>query len=63
MHLRACVRENLGDGEGEDSQTPSNTLRYINLTVLVIGLVTLRGLMNLRARGNEKSEDGEGPDS
>ena len=41
MHLCACVSEELGDGEGEDSQALSDTLRSINLTGLTMGLVTL----------------------
>ncbi len=32
IHLCACVSEECGDGEGTDSQTLSDTLRYINLT-------------------------------
>ena len=31
MHLRACVSEEHGDGEGAVSQALSDTLRYINL--------------------------------
>ena len=31
MHLRACVSEKRGDGEGAGSEELSDTLRYINL--------------------------------
>ena len=41
------MSEECGDGEGVDSQRLSDTLRYINLTGLVIELVTLRGPMYL----------------
>ena len=47
MYLSVCVREKRGDGEGPDSSGPSDTLRYINLTGGVIGLVTLSGPMYL----------------
>jgi hypothetical protein len=40
MHLRACVSEQGGDGEGAGSQALSDTLRYINLAGLATGLVT-----------------------
>ena len=42
MHLRACVSEERGDGEGAGSQALSDTLRYINFAGLAIGLVALR---------------------
>ena len=32
MHLRACVSEDRGDGEGVGSFSSSDTLGYINLT-------------------------------
>jgi hypothetical protein len=41
----------------------SDTLRYINLTGLVIELVTLRGPMNLCVCVGEERGDGEGADS
>jgi hypothetical protein len=41
MHLRACVSEERGDGEGAGSYAPSHTLRYINLAGLATGLVAL----------------------
>ena len=41
----------------------SNTLKYINLTGLSIGLVAMRGPMDLRACVSEKRGDGEGADS
>jgi hypothetical protein len=31
IHLRVCVSEKRGDGEGEGSYTSSDTLGYINL--------------------------------
>jgi hypothetical protein len=42
MHLCACVSEEGKDGEGAGSQELSDTLRYINLAGLAIGLVTFR---------------------
>jgi len=48
------VSEEGGDGEGAGSQALSDTLRYINLAGLVIGLVTLRGLMHLCACVSEE---------
>ena len=41
MHLRACVIEEPGDGEGADSQALSDALRYINLVDSSIVMVTL----------------------
>jgi hypothetical protein len=38
----------------------SNTLRYINLAGLVVGLVSLRGPMHLRVCVSEERGDGEG---
>jgi hypothetical protein len=38
----------------------SNTLKYINLTGVVIGLVALRGPMHLGTCVTEKRGDGEG---
>ena len=32
MHLRVCVSEERGDGEGAGSSALSDTLRYINLS-------------------------------
>ena len=60
MHLRACVIEERGDGEGTGSEARSDTLRYINLAGLVIGLVALRGPMHLCACVREERGDGEG---
>ncbi len=42
MHVCECVSEERGDWEGADSQALSDifTFRYINLTGLIIGLVT-----------------------
>jgi len=45
MHLRVCVSEEGADGEGEGSESISDTFRYINLTGVSIGLVSLRGPM------------------
>ena len=53
MHLRTCVNEDRGDGEGEGSEVRSDTLRYINLTGLTIGLVVLCGPTYLCACVNE----------
>ena len=47
MHLCACVSEERGDGEGEDSQVLSDTLRDINLDEVPLGLVVLCGPMHL----------------
>ena len=51
IHLCACVSKERGDGgelgESVGSQTLSDTLRYINLTDLVIGLVTMCGPIHL----------------
>ncbi len=41
----------------------SNTLKYMNLTGVVIGLVPLRGPMHLGACVTEKRGDGEGAGS
>jgi len=41
IHLQTCVNEERGDGEGSGSEVLSDTLRYINLTGLAIGLVAL----------------------
>jgi hypothetical protein len=49
MDLCACVNEECGDGEGVDSQVFSNTLRYINLAEVALGLVKLRGPKHLCA--------------
>ena len=32
MYLRVCVSEKRGDGEGDGSYAPSDTLEIINLT-------------------------------
>jgi hypothetical protein len=47
MHLCVCVREERGDVEGAGSQALSDTLRFINLAGLALGLVALRGTMHL----------------
>ncbi len=41
----------------------SDTLRYINLAEVAIGLVALRGPMHLCASVSEERRDGEGVDS
>jgi hypothetical protein len=46
MHLYACVSKEGGDGEGMGSLSLSDTFRYINLTGLVTGLVSLCGPIN-----------------
>ena len=61
MHLCGCVNEERGDGEGVGSEVLSDTLRYINLAGLVIGMFTFRGPMHLRA--GVIKEGGEGPGS
>ena len=38
MYLCSCVSEDRGDGEGVVSEVTSNTLRYINLTEVALGL-------------------------
>jgi len=53
-YLCACVSE-----EGAASQAPSDTLGYINLAGLAIGLVALRGPMHLCACVSEEGGDGE----
>ncbi len=63
MYLCVCVREDLGDGEDEDSESLSDTLRYINLVGVVMGLVTCRGPMYLCTCVSEERGDGEDTDS
>jgi hypothetical protein len=63
MHLRACVSEDCGDGEAAGSQALSDTLRYIDLNGLVIGLVALRGPIYLRTCVSKEGGDGEGAGS
>ena len=60
MKLRGCVSEERGDGEGEGSESLSDTLRYINLAGLATGLVTLRGPMHLCACVSEESGENAG---
>ncbi len=40
------MSEERGEGEGVGSRVLSNTLRYINLAVVELGLVELRGPMH-----------------
>jgi hypothetical protein len=63
LYLRACVSEQGGDGEGAGSQALSDTLRYINLAGVAIGLVTLPGPMHLCACVSKECGDGEGAGS
>jgi hypothetical protein len=63
MYLCVCVGEDLGDGEDEDSESLSDTLRYINLVGVVMGLVTCRGPMYLCKCVSEERGDGEDTDS
>jgi hypothetical protein len=63
MYLRTCVSKEGGDGKGVDSQSLSDTFRYINLAGLVIGMVALCGPMHLCACVNEESGNGEGTGS
>ena len=63
MHLCVRVIEEGGDGEGVGSETLSDTLKYINLTGLVIGMVVLCGPIHLSSCVSEKSGDGEGAGS
>ncbi len=63
MHLRACVSKEGGDGKGTGSQSLSDTFRYINLTGLTTGLVTLCGPMHLCTCVSEERRDGEGTGS
>ena len=65
--MRACVSEERENGEGAGSRAGSqvlplhsDTLRYLNLTDLTIGLVALRDPMHLCACVREDSGDGEG---
>jgi hypothetical protein len=55
MYLCVRVIEEGGDGDGVGSETLSDTLKNINLTGLVIGVVVFRGPMNLRVCVSEKS--------
>ena len=57
MHLSACVSEERGHGEGVGSEAPSDTLRYINLSGLVEGVVTLCGPIHLCACVSEECRD------
>jgi hypothetical protein len=59
MNLFVCVRKEGGNGKGTDSESLSDTFRYINLTGLFTGLVALRGPMDLFACVNEEGGDGE----
>ncbi len=59
--LRA--RHGCGRQTGISGSTGSNTLKYINLVGVAIGLVVLRGPMHLRACVIEKRGDGEGAGS
>jgi hypothetical protein len=54
------VSEEGGNGEGAGSQARSDTLIYINLAGLAIGLVTLRGPMHLCACVSEESGENAG---
>lgn len=56
------MSEERGEGEGVGSQVLSNTLRYINLAEVALGLVELRGPMYLcpcvsAERGRRSSEE------
>ena len=55
MYLCVRVIEEGGDGDGVGSETLSDTLKNINLTGLVIGVVVVRGPMNLRVCVSEES--------
>jgi hypothetical protein len=57
MHLRACVKEKGGDGEGAGSYVSSDTLGYINLVVLegLIDMMILLQLNKKKARARGKS--------
>jgi hypothetical protein len=59
MHLCVCVSER-GDVEGAGSQALSDTLRYINLAGLALGLVALRGPMHLCACVSEERGESAG---
>ena len=52
-----------GDGQGEGSEVLSDTLRYLNLTDLVTGLVSLCGPMNQCTCVREEGGDGQGAGS
>ena len=60
MPLCVCGREEGGDGEGAGSSALSDTLRYINLADLGIGLVTLCGPMHLCACVTEERGENSG---
>ncbi len=53
MHLRACVREERGDGEGEGSQALSDTLRYINLAGRAIAIISESAFIFSRIKKGE----------
>ncbi len=57
------MNEECGNGEGPDSEDLRDTLRYINLTGLGIGLVTLCGPIHLRVCMREDRGNGEGTGS
>jgi hypothetical protein len=54
------VSKKRGDREETGSYAPSDTLGYMNLAGVAIGLVELRGPMHLRACVSEECGDGEG---
>ncbi len=56
------VNKEGGDGEGTDSESLSDTFRYINLAGSSTGLLALRGPMHLCACVSEEGGDGEGAD-
>ena len=57
------VSKGEGSGEGVDDTLLSDTLRYIDLPEVTIGLVVLREPIHLCVCVSEESGEGEGADS
>jgi hypothetical protein len=63
MYLRTYVREECVDGERTGSETQSDTITYINLDGLVMGILPLCGPIHLRPYVSKECVDGEGEGS